>query len=292
MGRRKRWETASTNLKNIGVNLTQTHGDRSGPDAFYKLGQFDRLILFDVGFNNLRIIDDDKIPRHLRYPTHLIGRFKWPRDDNNEKLEGFYLAFLKALKFKNKDFPEAIESLRKEYDFSYKNLLKKCCNLTLNEIDSLFSQENFRLITGAKGFSAEEHFNVFLEKMKIPYKQETDMYSKVDHWINGNIRVQVKIPYQKGVTKDKWAFKTHKSHGHGEGELYKKDMFDILALFVGFEIDESKDKYLPVSVKEQFIFIPVEDLEEHPNHPGYFKRVSRVLREKYKINDSSLLNNL
>ncbi|MBN2197900.1 hypothetical protein JW698_01745 [Candidatus Wolfebacteria bacterium] len=33
----KRWETDSTSSKNLGVNLTQTHGDRSAQDAFYKL---------------------------------------------------------------------------------------------------------------------------------------------------------------------------------------------------------------------------------------------------------------
>jgi len=287
----KRWETASTNIKNIGVNLTQTHGDRSAQDAFYKLGQFDRLVLFDVGFNKLRIINDDDIPRHKKYPTHLIGKFKWERNED-EKLKDFELSFLKTLKFKNRDFPDAIESLKKEYNLNYLELLQKCCNLTLKEIDSLFSVENFRLITGAKGFAAEEHFNVFLEKRKIPYKQETDMYSKVDHWINGKIRVQVKIPHNRSVDKNNWAFKTHKSHGHGVGELYKKDMFDIIALFIGFEIDEAKDKYLPISVKEQFIFIPVEDLEEHPNHPGYLKRVTKIPKDRYKINDTTILNKI
>src|SRR6056297_2330202 len=80
----KRWETASTNLKRIGANLTQTHGDRSAQDAFYKLGQFDRLVLFDIGFKRLKIIEDDKIPRHKKYPTHLIGKFSIEREKNEK----------------------------------------------------------------------------------------------------------------------------------------------------------------------------------------------------------------
>ena len=64
------------------------------------------------------------------------------------------------------------------------------------------------------------------------------MYSKVDHLIKGRIRVQVKTPHQKSVDETHWAFKTHKSHGHGLLELYKANEFDIVALFIGFKIDE------------------------------------------------------
>ena len=99
-------------------------------------------------------------------------------------------------------------------------------------IDSLFTDENFRLVTGAKGFAAEEHFNVLLEKNKLNYKQDKDMYSKVDHWV-GKHRVQVKIPNLRAVTNEKWAFKTRKSHGSGVKELYTTDEFDFVALFIG-----------------------------------------------------------
>ncbi len=284
----KRWETDSTSSKNLGVNLTQTHGDRSAQDAFYKLDQFDRLVLFDVGFRNLRVIDISEIPTHPKYSTHLIGKTKWKREVQ-ENLSEFDSAFLSVLKIKNSKFPDAVELFRKEQKLTYSKLLEKCCNLNIEEIDSLFSIDNFRLITGAKGFAAEEHFNVFLENRNIKYKQETDMYSKVDHWVNKSIRVQVKIPHQRSATNTHWAFKTHKSHGHGVGELYKKDMFDVVALFIGFEIDEKIDKYLPISVKNNFILIPINDIDEHPNHPGYLKRVTKVKKDTYKINDSTIL---
>ena len=77
------------------------------------------------------------------------------------------------------------------------------------------------------------------------------MYSKVDHWV-GKHRVQVKIPNLRAVTKEKWAFKTHKSHGSGVKELYTTEEFDFVALFIGFNMNEEVDRYLPVSVKKNF----------------------------------------
>src|SRR3989344_1992927 len=138
----KRFESVSTNNNFIGVNLTQTHGDRSGADAFYKQTDFEKLILFDVGFVNLFNIDVDDIPHHSEYKERLPGKFRISRS-NNKKLEGFDLDFLNTLKIKNAKFPEAIESLRKKNNWSYQQLLEKACSLIFNEIDSLFSEENF-----------------------------------------------------------------------------------------------------------------------------------------------------
>jgi len=285
----KRWETSSTNKKKIGVNLVQTHGNRSGEGAFYTTSDFDRLILFDVGFNKFKIINMANIPRNPKFAGYITGKFGVPRNED-ETLFGFDLEFLTALKIKNTAFPEAIENLRRKYNLTYVQLLEKCCNLTLKEIDSLFSEENFRLITGAKGFAAEEHFNIFLKRKGIQYKQMKDMYNKVDHLVKGRIRVQVKIPHQKSVDENHWAFKTHKSHGHGLLELYKANEFDIVALFIGFEIDESKSRYFPISVKEEFIFVPVSDLERYPKNHNYLKRVNKIRKDRYKVNDISLLN--
>src|SRR3989344_8233040 len=41
----KRWESLSTDEVRIGINLVQTHGNRSGEGAFYTLSDFDRLII-------------------------------------------------------------------------------------------------------------------------------------------------------------------------------------------------------------------------------------------------------
>jgi hypothetical protein len=282
----KRFESARTNVKSVGINLTQTHGDRSGKDAFYEISSFDRLIAFDVGFENHTTFKVEEIPKHAKYPKHLSASFKFERKDYS--LNGFQTKFLQAMKVKNEDFPKAIKSLIDENSWSYSQALEEFCRLDLNQIDGLFNEENFRLITGAKGFAAEEHFNVLLEKHDIPYRQDRNMYSKVDHWI-GNKRVQVKIPNQRAVTNQQWAFKTHKSHGSGVGELYPADSFDYVALFVGYEIDEAIDKYLPIRVTNSFIIIPVEDIDQHPNHPGYLKRVTTFPKNKYKVNDLSLL---
>lgn len=286
----KRWETDSTSQKTLGVNLVQTHGDRSGEGAFYTLQDFDDLILYDVGFKRFKEINIKKIPTNPKYKNYLIGRFKIERNEK-EKIDGFDLEFLGALKFKNSEFPEAIEGLRKKYNLSYSQLLERCCNLTLTEIDSLFSDENFRLLTGVKGFAAEEHFNVFCEKRGINYKQMKEMYSKVDHLVNNKVRVQVKTPHLLSEDEEHYAFKTHKSHGSGLGELYKASEFDIVALFIGFNIDETKSKYLPRSVEEKFIFIPIKDLPRYPNHPELLKRISKVKRTDYLVNDTNLFHN-
>jgi hypothetical protein len=282
----KRFETESTNFNRIGVNLTQTHGDRSGQDAFYKLDSFDRLVIFDVGFENHHLIPIEDLPRHAKFSTHIDGKFKTLRSAS--LLSDFNKEFLSVMKVKNQGFPQAIEIFREKFNLGYSELLEKICNLSLTEIDSLFSTDNFRLVTGAKGFAAEEHFNVFLEKNGFNYRQDKDMYSKVDHWI-GDLRVQVKIPNQRAVDANNWAFKTHKSHGSGVGELYENNAFDVVALFIGFEIDEDIDRYFPISVKNEFLFIPMKDIDEHPKYPGYLKRVTRFAKEKYKINDVTLL---
>ena len=107
--------------------------------------------------------------------------------------------------------------------------------------------------------------------------------------VKKTIRVQVKTIHERSTDDVSYGFKTHKSHGSGVSELYKKDEFDILALFVGFEIDLENDVYIPKSSKNEFILIPAKDLEEHPKYPGYLKRVTKVKRTKYRVNDLSLL---
>lgn len=282
----KRYEVASTNLKQVGVNLTQTHGDRSAQDAFYKLGSFDRLVVCDLSLKKFLFKDFHEIPRHPKYPNHLNGKIKIERDFKSE--DPFDEDFFLTMKNANKKFPPALEDLRNKYGLSYSELLVKICNLTINEIDSLFSEDNFRLITGAKGFAAEEHFNIFLEDHGVTYKQDTNMYSKVDHWL-GNLRVQVKFPNLRSCDENNWAVKTHKSHGHGVGELYKDDVFDILALFIGFKMDEKVNKYLPLSVSNDWLFIPMKELERHHEHKSYLKRVPKIPKNKYKTNDIEFL---
>ena len=115
------------------------------------------------------------------------------------------------------------------------------------------------------------------------------MYSKVDHWVNDNIRVQVKIPNERANNESFWGVKTHKSHGHGKGELHQTEEFDVLALFIGFKIDPLKSKYLPVETKEAFLFIPEKDLPRHEDHKDCLKRISRIPKDKYVVNDLSLL---
>ncbi|MBP7846206.1 MAG: hypothetical protein KA007_02085 [Candidatus Pacebacteria bacterium] len=283
----KRFESASTNKEFLAANLTKTHGDRIGEGGFYKRGSFDRLVLLDVGFSKTFIIDEEEIPKNKKFDDRLPGKFKIKRD-LDEKLE-FEIKFLNAMKIANKGFPKAIDALRKEAGFSYAQLLTKICDLSLSEIDSLFSSENFRLVVGAKGFAAEEHFNVLLDENNIEYEQIKDMYSKWDHLVNKKIRVQVKTIHGRSTDSDYYGFKTHKSHGSGVSELYKNNEFDVLALFVGFDIDTDEDLYIPKNSKNEFILIPASDLEDHPKYPGYLKRVTKVRRDKYKINDLSLL---
>jgi hypothetical protein len=281
----KRYEVASTNLKRLGANLTQTHGDRSAQDAFYKENSFDRLVICDLGLKSFIIKEFDELPRHEKYPEHIKGRFTIERQfSSNENLD---VDFFNTMKFKNMEFPDALENLRKKYNLSYSDLLQKVCNLTLDEIDSLFSPENFRLITGVKGFAAEEHFNIFLENNDISYKQDTNMYSKVDHWL-GDTRVQVKIPNLRACDEEYWGVKTHKSHGSGIGELYKDDVWDILALFIGFKMDDSS-RYFPKSVTNEWIFIPMNETERHHEYSDYLKRVPKIKKNRYKTNDIDYL---
>jgi len=280
----KRWETAGTDEEYLAVNLTKTHGNRNGPDAYYNKTDFDNLILFDVGFSNFMNIDVNKIPQNRKYSDRLPGIFKIKRQKN---FSSFEKDFLNALKQTNTNFPPAIEELRKKFNLTYKELVEQCSGLRLDEIDTLFSIENFRLITGAKGFAAEEHFNLLLESKGIPHNQVVEIYSKVDHFVNKK-KVQVKTLYPRSTDDNFWAFKTHKTHGHGIGELYKNDAFEIVAVFIGYRYNGSMDKYTPSSTKTEFIFVPITDLEDHPEYPGYLKRVSKVLRLKYKINDTSI----
>jgi len=284
----KRWKTASTNTKSIAVDLTKTHGKRkNNADKFYKKTDFDNLVMFDVGFTRYKTINCKDISQNKKYPDRLPRSFRTIRTDDNDKLSKFELEFLKTIKQTNTFYPRAIKSFRKEKKLTYLQLLEKCCNLTIKEIDSVFSADNFRLITGAKGFAAEEHFNCFLDEQKIPKKQEEAMYSKIDHWVYGNIGVQVKILNKGGDRKDYWTVSTHKSHGTGEDALFSDDRFDVLALFIGYKIDEEVCKYTPVSVSREFIFVPINELEQHHKYPGYLKRTSKISKDKYKINDIS-----
>lgn len=282
----KRYEVSSSNLKRVGVNLTQTHGDRSAQDAFYKLGSFDRLVVCDLSLKKFLFKEFNEIPRHPKYPNHLNGKIKIEREFKSD--DPFDEDFFKTMKNANKKFPPALEDLRSKYNLNYSELLAKICNLSIDEIDGLFSEDNFRLITGAKGFAAEEHFNIFLAKHKISFIQDTNMYSKVDHWL-GNLRVQIKFPNLRSCDENNWAVKTHKSHGHGVGELYKDDVFDMLALFIGFEMDEEVDKYLPQSVSNKWLFIPINELERHHEHKSYLKRVPKIPKNKYLTNDIDFL---
>lgn len=283
----KRFETQGTSSKRLTINLTQTHGNRSGEGAFYEEDSFDRLIAFDVLFKNFTILEIDEIPRHPKFPAHLNSKVSIARGSNS--LDAEQEEVLKLLKVKNRDFPDAMRSFLSEKKMSFLEGLEYFCNLDKQEIDDLFTSENFRLVTGAKGFAAEEHFNVFLESRGIAYKQDKDMYSKVDHWI-GKSRFQVKIPHMRSVTPTHWAFKTHKSHGHGVGELYKSDEFDVVALFVGYKMEPEIDPYLPVEVANEFIFVPIEDLPEHEDFPGHLKRVSRIRKVDYQVNELNIKN--
>lgn len=285
----KRWESDGTNLNFISANLTKTHGDRKGEGAFYLRSDFDNLILFDVGFNNFLNVKINEIPKNIKYPDRLPGRYKHIRTDRLNQKD---IEFLKTLQVKNKNYPKAIEDYRAKNKITYSQLLEKSCNLTLNEIDSLFSDENFRLVTGTKGFAAEEHFNIFLENNNIPFEQDKEMYSKVDHRVKEKIRVQVKTPHLRSNDEQYWGVKTHKSHGHGIDELYKANEFDIVALFTGFIMDETISKYIPIDVKSEFIFIPISDLDEHPKYPGHLKRVSKIDKSKYIVNDPTIFDNL
>lgn len=278
----KRFESQRTNQKRLAINLTQTHGDRSGEGAFYEPNSFDRLIAYDVLFRNFHVVEIEQIPRHPRFETHLGSHLLIPREAN--PLVPEQLEVLNLLKVKNEDFPRAVDEFLGKHSLTFAEGLSYLCNLSLSDIDGLFSRENFRLVTGAKGFAAEEHFNVYLEDRDISYRQDRNMYSKVDHWL-GELRVQVKIPHQRSVTASHWAFKTHKSHGHGVGELYRTDEFDLVALFIGFVMDEEVDPYLPIRVSNEFIFVPVKFLQEHPDFPGHLKRISRVLRTDYPVNE-------
>ena len=283
----KRFEVESTNNNFIGVNLTITHGNRMGEGKYYRRDAFDKLILHDVNFKRFKTIPTSVIPLNSKYNGCLPGRFKLRRSES-DKLETINLEILIALKQRNKLFVVAIEELRKKLDLTYAKMLEIICSLSLDEIDKIFTEDNFRLITGAKGFVAEEHFNQFLEQHNISYRQHKSIYSKVDHWVKDKIRVQVKIPNLRSTTNDYWGIKTHKSHGHGLGELLRSDDFDILALFTGFEMIPSKSKYLPQNVTSSFLFIPNVDLERYPGHPEYLKRINRIRKDKYNVNDISI----
>lgn len=286
----KRFESASTDDEFVGANLTKTHGDRNGPGGFYQRTGFDRLVLFDVGFRNKYVIPAAEIPENPRYADRFPGRYRMRRPANLSE-DAFLASFLRAMKAQNSHFFNAIESLRAEYDLTYLQLLERVCGLTADEIDGLFSDDNFRLVVGAKGFAGEEHFNMLLDEWGIPYVQIRDMYSKHDHMVRARVRAQVKTPYVNGTDETHIAFKTHKSHGHGVGELYRADEFDVVALFTGFEMDPAFSRYIPVRTTSSFIFIPAGDLEQHPDFPGHLKRVTRVPRDRYSVNSREWLDN-
>ena len=288
----KRFETSRTTLSKLTANLTKTHGNRSGTGTgsnYFKI-DFDNLVILDID-GSFQTVKVKEIKEHRTRTTQLSGSHTIER---NIIATSFQKDFLESLKQKNEKFPPAIEQLKVKYNISsYAALWEKISNLTLEETDSLFSVENFRLITAAKGFAAEEHFNMFLEKNKIKYEQNIGMYAKSDHVIRG-VGFQVKTTYPNGTTHERWAFKTHKSHGAGVGELYKNDAFDIVAVFVGYEPQEKSklnglvDRYTPTLTKTEFIFIPISEIDEHPKHPGYLKRVTYIPKYKYTINDTSI----
>lgn len=288
----KRFESQRTTSSKLAANLTKTHGNRSGKgtgNVYFKT-DFDNLVILDVN-GSFHLVPVDNIAEHKTRSSQLSGSHIIKRELN---ASSFQIDFLETLKQKNKQFPPAIERLKAKYNIpTYTELWEKISGLTLDETDSLFSVENFRLITAAKGFAAEEHFNMFLEQNNISYTQNIGMYAKSDHVING-VGFQVKTTYPNGTTGTHWAFKTHKSHGHGVGELYANNAFDVVAVFVGYEPQEKdklknlKDRYTPTSTKTKFIFIPITDLEEHPDYPGYLKRVSKVAKCRYTINDTSI----
>ncbi len=286
----KRFESASTDDEYVAANLTKTHGDRSGAGGFYQRTGFDRLVLFDVGFRSKYIIPAADIPTNPRYPDCLPGKYRMRRPFDLSE-DAFLTGFLAAMKSANSHFIDAIESLRTEYNLTYLELLERACGLTAEEIDSLFSDDNFRLVVGAKGFAGEEHFNMLMDEWGVPYEQMRDMYSKHDHLVKGHIRAQIKTPYGRGMDAGHYSFKTHKSHGHGVGELYRADEFDVVALFVGFEMDPAFSPYIPARTVPAFVFIPASDLEQHPDFPGHLKRVTRVPRERYSVNSKEWLGN-
>ena len=100
---------------------------------------------------------------------------------------------------------------------------------------------------------------------------------------------QVKFPNLRACDEQYWGVKTHKSHGSGIGELYKDDVWDILALFIGFDMDENGSKYFPRSVTNDWIFVPMDETERHHKHKDYLKRVPKIKKNKYKINDINFL---
>jgi hypothetical protein len=165
----------------------------------------------------------------------------------------------------------------------------------------LFTKENFRLIVAAKGYCAEEHLKKLLRKNGIKFQQIVDMYGKSDFTINRR-GYQVKTLYPRSTTKDRWAFKTHKSHGHGLGELYTYDAWDVTAVFVGYEpniqkeIDALDEPYTPIKTTTAFVFVPIRDISPYVDKRGtlgekgktyhnYLKRVTLKLKSDYTIND-------
>lgn len=280
----KRWSTDHTDQNTLGANLTKTHGNRKGPDGFYKRDDFDILIIYDAGFGNFIKINNVDIPSHKKHGDRLPAIFKVSR---NIKIIDDDLAFLNALKAKNELFPPAIEKLRESYSYTYVKMLEKISKLSLDDIYSVFNDSNFRLIIGAKGFVAEEHFNMWLEKHKIPYKQSEEMYSKADHIINGK-KIQVKTPLKQATNKTEVSFKTHKTHGHDIDELYRADDFDIVALFLGYEYDEI-DRYMPSRTHTEFALISIDDIPRHHEHTTHLKRVTRKSRANLNTADISLL---
>jgi len=292
----KRWAQDGTDEEDIAVNLTKTHGQRRGLGNYYKRSDFNILAIFDVGFTRCFEIESNDIPQNKNYLECLPGSFKKQRIEENEKLSQFEKEFLEVQKQVNTAFPYAIEKFREKQGLTYLQLLEKCCNLEINDIDRVFSAENFRLITGGKGFAAEEHLKTLFDQHKIRYEHMKNMYSEFDFLVNGDIRVQVKIPNKIKNTINGWKVSTHKSHGSEEEEktstLYSIDRFDILALFIGYKIDEKICEYTPSSVDLKFIFIPISNLEQHPIYPGYLKRQVNIKNNVYQINDLSIFDKL
>ena len=278
----KRWDSGSTDSdKIISANLTKTHGNRKGENAYYLRDAFDTLVLYDIGFQNFIPIQIDDIPRNKKYQYRLPNLYKANREN---ALTTFQKQFLGVIKTKNKAFVPAIEKLRGET--TYVEFTKNLFNMTLDELDTLFTRENFRLVTAAKGFIAEEHLNQFFEKNNITYEHELDMYSKVDHYVTRDdktLRIQCKTPHMRTTDESCWGFKTHKTHGSGIDELYNNDEFDLIALFVGYKYGQ--DPYVPTETESNFVFIPTARLQRHPSDNSKLKRINKIDRNDAIMND-------
>ena len=328
----KRFEAAGTTKEKLVANLTKTHGNRtkSGTGSNYFRTDFDYLVILDVNsvFHTVNVNDiksGSKGQEQLGN-KHTIERELFIKSENASRqaniITQFQNDFLEALKHPNEKYFPAMEAFRKKHKIpTYVELWLKISEITLDETYDLFTVENFRLIVAAKGYCAEEHLKKLLRKKGIKFQHIVDMYGKSDFIVN-ELGWQVKTLYPRQTTKDRWAFKTHKSHGAKLGELYKYDAWDVTAVFVGYEpniqkeIEALADRYTPNKTTTSFIFVPIRDIPSYVDVRGgidcttcdgddkscndcngtgkgkkgkvyneYLKRVTTKLKSDYTIND-------